>query len=95
MKHDPTKKNYKPCPLSPEEIEVIKAKYRRKSKPIKIPYKYYDIFISKKDIVKAERRENELHPKAMLINLPEEEVMEIEKEKQSEAASILLSLKGE
>ena len=45
MKHDPTKMNYKPCPLSPEEIKVIKEKYWRKSKPIKIPYKYYDIFI--------------------------------------------------
>jgi len=93
MKHDPTKMNYKPCPLSPEEIKVIKEKYRRKSKPIKIPYKYYDIFISKKDIAKAEKKENELHSKAILINLPEEKVMEIEKEKQSKAASILLSLK--
>mmetsp|Transcript_8913 Transcript_8913/g.20025 ORF Transcript_8913/g.20025 Transcript_8913/m.20025 type:complete len:150 (-) Transcript_8913:281-730(-) len=96
IKHDPTKvtplKSNR-IRLSSEQIESIKRNYTKPHKPIYVPDNYYDIDISQEDFAAIDRKINQLHPPAMLIEVPTEEHTEIKTETDSDIASILLSLK--
>lgn len=98
VSHDPTKwspKKYKP--LTPKQIAAAKAKYQRKSKPLKPKTAHWDVWMTKEDFQEIDRKVEaayqQLHPKGMLIDVNGQDDTKVEKEKQNDAASILMSLK--